>query len=253
MTCLRAAVAVEGVKAAASRVIQSVTILVVAGVAVLAGSLTWAAKSGNDQVVTQLGPLAHVEGWNRFLGVAAQITAAGVLLGFGVALSWMVGREFTDGTITGLVALPVSRPAIAAAKFVVYLLWALVTATVLTGVLALIGLALDLGPFDAPARAGLVRQFGLTVITAGLAVPAAWASTLGRNLLPGVAVAVGIVVLAQVAVVAGAGAWLPFAAPALWTLEPSHVSRIQLGLVGTIPLVFGWATLFGWHRLELDR
>lgn len=78
-----AAIAVEGRKAAGSRVVLTATVLLVAGIAMLAGSLTWAAASGNEQILAQLGPLADKDGWVRLTGVMAQITAAGGLLGFG--------------------------------------------------------------------------------------------------------------------------------------------------------------------------
>lgn len=253
MTGLRASLAVESRKLVASRVVRSATVLLVAGVAVLAGSLTWAAGHGNEQVLAKLGPLAAAAGWDRFLGVAAQVTAAGVLLGFGVVLSWVIGREFADGTVAGLFALPVRRSATALAKILVFLCWAAGVAVLLGGVLAVVGTALDLGPLGASAGAALARQVALTVLSAGLAVPVAWASTVGRGLLPGIATAVAILVIAQVAVVAGAGGWLPFAAPALWAFDPGAVSGVQLALAGAVPLLSGLATLAAWQRLQLDH
>ncbi|UXM91328.1 ABC transporter permease [Paenarthrobacter sp. JL.01a] len=53
------------------------------------------------------------------------------------------GREFTDGTISGLFALPVRRTTIALAKLMVYAGWAIVMAVVLT--MTLLGLGLVLG------------------------------------------------------------------------------------------------------------
>lgn len=248
-----AALVVESRKTSASRVTLAATVLLVAGIALLAGSLTGAAAAGNERVLAQLGPMADEEGWVRLTGVVAQITAAGGLLGFGVVLSWMFGREFADHTITGLLALPVSRPSIALAKLVVYLLWATAVAVLLVLLLTLTGLVVDLGPLDTDARSALARQLILTLLSALLAVPAAWASTLGRGLLPGIATTIGIIVIAQVMVVAGAGAWFPLAAPALWALEPTAVSATQLALVAAIPLAFGLLTLRAWHRLQLDR
>ncbi|MBB5790368.1 ABC transporter permease [Jiangella mangrovi] len=251
MTGAKAALAVELVKASSSRVIGSATILLVAGIGVLAGSLTAAAQSGNEQVLAQLGTLAGTSGWDRYLGVAAQVTAAGATLGFGVTLSWMIGREFADGTVAGLFALPVSRAAIAVAKLAIHLLWAAAVATVLVALLATVGALLRLGPVDSATVAALGRQLTLTILSAGLAMPAAWAATLGRGLLPGVATTIGIIVVAQVTVVAGTGAWLPLAAPALWALEPESVSLAQLALALVIPLAFALATLDAWRRLQL--
>lgn len=120
---LTAALHVELRKLAASRVIRATTVLVVVGIAALTAALTSAARSGNEQVAAQLGAFADAHGWELLTGVAAQITAAGGLLAFGVALSWIVGREFGDGTINSLYALPVSRRAIVSAKLLSHLLW----------------------------------------------------------------------------------------------------------------------------------
>jgi ABC-2 type transport system permease protein len=244
---------VETRKTRASRVVIATTVLLVAGIAVLAGALTWAATNGNEQVVAQLGPVGARTGWDLLLGVVAQITAAGALLGFGVALSWLFGREFAEGTITGLFALPVSRQAVASAKLAVYLAWAILVATVLTVLLAGVGLALALGPVDTGVLTGLARQHLLTVLAAVLAVPSAWAATLGRGLLPGIATAIGLIVVAQVMVVAGTGAWFPLAAPALWALDPAAVTATQLALVAVVPALFVPATLRTWRTLQLDR
>jgi ABC-2 type transport system permease protein len=252
MSGTSAAIAVEIVKTTASRVVRSATIFLVAAVVVLAGSLTLAAERGNEQVLAQLGPLANADGWDRFLGVAAQVTAAGGVLGFGVVLSWMIGREFADGTVAGLFALPVSRSVVAMAKLASYALWATGVAVVLVLLLAVGGVALGLGQVDAEALDGLGRQLTLMVLSAGLAVPAAWAATLGRGLLPGIATTIGTIVVAQVFVVAGTGAWFPLAAPALWALHPDEVTSGQLALSTLVPLGFGWATLVAWRRLQLD-
>jgi ABC-2 type transport system permease protein len=212
-----------------------------------------AAAGGNPAMAAKLGPIAAQGGWAGLLGTVSQITAAGGLLAFGVVLSWLLGREFADGTITGLFALPVGRPTLALAKLLVYLVWTVGVALVLVLVVALLGLVTGAGAPDGPAWAGLARLLALTVLTALLAVPAAWAATLGRGLLPGIATTVGLIAVAQVMVVAGTGAWFPPAAPALWAVLPGSVSIAQLALVPLVPIGFGLLTLGAWRRLELDR
>jgi ABC-2 type transport system permease protein len=250
---LRAAFGVEARKAASARVVILTTTLLIAGVAVLGGAITVAAARGDEQLQAKLGPLAAQGGWPSLLGTASQITAAGGLLAFGVVLSWLHGREFADGTVTGLFALPVSRPTIALAKLIVYLLWSVAVATLLVLVIAGLGVATAAGPFDAAASAALLRLWALTVLTALLAVPAAWAATVGRGLLPGIATTIVVLAVAQVMVVAGTGGWFPVAAPALWAILPGSVSGAQLALVPIVPLAFGLLTLSAWHRLQLDR
>ena len=82
-----------------------------------------ALASGDPQLVAKLGPGASRD-WRGLVGVAAQISGAGGFLAFGVVGAWLFGREFTDGTITGLFGLPVGRGTIAAAKLAVYAAWA---------------------------------------------------------------------------------------------------------------------------------
>lgn len=253
VTGLGAALAVEARKATASRVVRATTVLLVVGVAVLAGSMTLAAEAGNEQVLGQLGPLADQPLWLVLTGTASQIAAAGGVLAFGVVLSWSVGREFTDGTVTGLFATPVSRPAIALAKLTVLLVWSTGVAASLVAVVAVVGLALGMGPPDPAVVAALARLFVLVVLSGLIASPAAWAATLGRGLLPGIAASIGVVVVGQVTVVAGTGAWLPIAAPALWATSPADVSVVQLALVLVVPLVSWALTLDAWARLQLDR
>ncbi|WP_293697725.1 ABC transporter permease [uncultured Agrococcus sp.] len=246
---------VEYRKTLASAVPRTITILVVAGIAVLAATLTASARAGNEQILAQLGPLADHSGWNLLTGVSAQITAAGALLAFGVALSWAFGREFTDGTITGLFALPVTRPTIALAKFAVHLVWTVLVALTLTVLVLATGLILNLGPIDSDVWRQLARQGMLTILTGLLATPAGWAASLGRGSLPGIAVTIALLIAAQVTAIAvpDTAAWLPFSAPALWALQPTAVHAGQLATVAIVPIVFAVVTSVTWQRLQLDR
>ena len=253
MNGVRIAIGVEQRKAWASPVVRSAAALLAVGVTVMAAAMTAAARAGNEQIIAQLGPVADAEGWDLYLGVAAQVAGAALVLGFGVTLSWLVGREFADGTISALFALPVSRRQTCAGKLAVYVAWAAAVGAALVILLTIAGLAIGLGLPDAAGMAGLSRMFVLAVLSAGLAVPAAWAATAGRGLLPGIAATIGLVVVAQVAVVAELGAWLPLAAPAFWALNPAEVAPAQLALSLTVPLGFGALAVRAWRRLQLDR
>ena len=108
-----------------------------------------AVHTNDPQLAAKLGPLIDPGGWAGYLTVAVQVTGAAGFVGYGVVLSWLFSREFADGTITGLFAIPISRPTIAAAKLVVYLAWGLVTAAGLLLALIILGLASGLGPIPA--------------------------------------------------------------------------------------------------------
>ena len=204
-------------------------------------------------VIAQLGEVAEHAGWQRLIGIAIQITSAAGLLGFGTIAAWTVGREFTDGTINALFALPVSRAHIARAKLTVVAAWAMIVALCMPFALAVPATLLGYGLPDSEAVDGLVRLIALGVLSALLASAAAWTATLGRSLLPGIAVTIAMIASAQVAVVAGTGAWYPVAAPALWAIKPGTVTALQLSLVGIVAGVFAYLTARSWARLQLDR
>ncbi|GAA1796969.1 ABC transporter permease [Agromyces neolithicus] len=250
---LRAAIAVEARKAWSSHVMLWTTVLLVVGVGALALGILAAVASGEAQVIAKLGPLAGVGGWAGLVGIVVQVTAAGGLGAFGIALSWMFGREFADGTVAALFALPVPRAAIALGKLIVYVIWAIAVAALLTVVVGGVGLVLGYGATDAAGLRELARLPVLVVLTALIAVPAAWAATLGRGLLPGVATTIGIIVVAQVLAIADVGAWVPIVAPALWAIAPDSVPAAALLTVPSVPLVFGALCGVAWARLQLDR
>jgi ABC-2 type transport system permease protein len=250
---MRAAIWAEVVKLAGSTVGRVGSIAVVAGIAVLSGSMLLAVHSDDPQLLAKLGPVATGD-WNGFLLGAAQITGAGGLGGFAVVLAWMFGREFGDGTITGLFALPVRRSTIALAKLLVYGVWAVAMSVLLGLVLLLVGTIAGLGPLTQADWETLARQVALGVMSAAITTPVACAATLSRSVLGGVSVAIGLVVVAQVSVLAGLGGWMPLAAPTLWAVSAGGaVTPVQLFVLVPFVVAAALATALAWRRMQLDR
>lgn len=250
---MRAVLRTELRKLTASPVGVVGTIAIVAGIALLSGGMLLAAASGRPELVAKLGPAATAD-WSGLLAAAAQITGAGGLVGCGVVLAWMFGREFSDATVSGLFALPAGRGRIAWGKLLVFALWSSVTAVALAVALLLVGLVAGLGIPDAETWSALVRQTALLLLTAALAGPVAWITTLARSTLGGVTATIVIVVVAQIGVLAGAGGWMPFAAPTLWAMSDGRaVSPVQLALVAAVAAASGALVVATWHRLQLDR
>ncbi len=245
--------AVEARKLARSPVGVIGTLAAIGGTLLLLGGITAAVAGGDPQIVAKAGPAASLD-WAGLSAGALQITSAGGLIAFGVVLAWMFGREFAEGTITGLFAVPVGRGRIALAKLAVYAAWVLLVGLGL--VLGVLGLGLVLG-YGAPTGEvwpALARLGALAVLTGAVAVPVAWVTTLTRSLFAGVATTVALVVVAQVGVLAGAGGWVPLAAPALWALSGGQaVSGVQLGATLALAAVATALTALTWSRLQLDR
>ncbi len=250
---MNVAVRVEALKLTRSPVGIVGSAAIVLGIGTLCAVIMAALASGDPQLVAKLGPDASRD-WPGLVGTAAQISGAGGLLAFGVVAAWLFGREFSDGTVTGLFGLPVGRGTIAAAKLAVYAAWGTAVSGAVVAVVLLLGLVLGFGA-PAPADWGaLGRLLVLGVLSSGVAVPTAWVATITRSLLGGVSVAIGLVVVAQVGVLAGGGGWLPLAAPALWAVSGgTAVSAVQLCGAVVFALVAATATTWSWHRLQLDR
>jgi ABC-2 type transport system permease protein len=147
-----------------------------------------------------------VADWPTMLGLLAQATAVGGGLLFTVVTTWVFGREFSDHTVKELLALPTSRAAIVAAKFLVVGMWAAgLTALVL--VLGLIvGAAIGLPGWS---MALLWRAASALVVTAGLTLalmtPVALLASAGRGYLPPLGWAFLTVFLAQILAAIGWG------------------------------------------------
>lgn len=255
---LHAAISTEAHKVRSARVAVATLIMLDIGIALVCIAAVLGARSEDATLAVKLGPLFAEGGWTGYLSASAQVTAVAVLLGFGVVLAWQFGREFSDGTVTGLFAIPVPRRTVAAAKLLVYLSWVFLVSTGLILALLIGGVSLGLGLPGSEIWALLAREYGLALLTAGLATPAALAATLGRGLLSGIATIIGVIVLAQVAVFMGIGAWFPFSAPGLWATTGgsgahSVVSPGQLALVVPVAAACAGLTLHAWHRLQLDR
>lgn len=251
---MRAAIRAESLKLSRSLVGRVATTAIVLGIVLLSSAMLAAARAGNTQVVAKLGPDATPD-WHGFMSAATQITAAGGLAGFAIVLGWMFGREFTDRAVHGLFALPVSRATIAFAKLITYGAWSALVAAVMPALLLATGLVLGLGTPDAETLGALARLVVLSLLGSWLAVPVAWAATLGRSVLAGVGVAIALIVVAQFSVLAGVGGWMPLAAPALWAMsgEGELASAGQALLAVPFGALFIGLTAWSWSRLQLDR
>ncbi len=250
---MNAAIRVEALKLTHSLVGAITTLAVVVGMLSLLGSITVGVAAGNPELIAQAGPAAVLD-WSGLLAGATQISAVAGVLGFGIVLAWMFGREFTDDTISGLFALPVSRTQIAIAKLIVYALWVTAVSIALTLSVLALGLLIGYGPPSNAAWAALGRLCALAVFSGGIAIPAAWIATLTRSLLAAVGTTIALVIAAQIGALAGAGGWMPLATPALWAMsDGTAVTPLQLGLTGVIALGSSVLVCVAWSRLELDR
>ena len=69
--------------------------------------------------------------WQAYLGLYGEIIGAGGVILFILIISWVFGREFTDGTLKDMLAVPVQRSSILLAKFIVTAIWSAALGTMI--------------------------------------------------------------------------------------------------------------------------
>lgn len=195
--------------------------------------------------------MISADGWDGYVGLAALSLGVTVLLSAGIVISWTVGREFTDGTVGGLFAIPTRLGTVACAKLTACLCWGAALVLVQSTVSVLGGIALGLPPGGA---------FGcwLTLLAAGIsivfsALPAAWVATRWRGYLAGIGATLAIVVATNIAAGFGVGEYIPWAIPFLWATPGLGLPTGALSAPVVIGLAGVWATYRSWSHLQLGR
>ncbi|MFS0698660.1 ABC transporter permease [Cellulomonas sp. 179-A 4D5 NHS] len=245
---------VEALKLRRSSVARTAAAALVVGTcAITAGFTAVGLADGNSQMALKVCPMLHGTGWTAYLGMLAQILSVATLLAVGVVVAWTMGREFTDGTIASLQALPTPPAAIAWAKLATVMVGATACGLATVALALPLGLVIGLGPPDADAAGAAAQALAVTALMTLLSLPLAFVASARRGYLPGIGALLGLVVVTQIAAVAGAGAWFPWAAPGLWagmggqaataTVMPAQLLlALPVAAAGVAGTIRWWAT-----------
>lgn len=207
----------EQLKLRRSPVARTAATVLVAGTTSMAAAFTAVGLGdGQSQMALKVRPMLHGDGWSAYLGLLGQVLSVATLLCVGVVLSWSVGREFVDGTIGSLLALPTPPGTILLAKVGAVVLGSAACACAAVVLAVPLGLLAGLGPPGDEALTAGLKALAVALLSAALTLPLAYVASARRGYLPGVGALLGVVVLTQVATLAGAGAWFPWATPGLW-------------------------------------
>lgn len=196
--------------------------------------------------------VAGVADWPTFFNILAQAVAVGGAILFAIITAWVFGREFSDRTAKELLALPTSREAIVAAKFVVIVVWTLALSLFIFGIGLVIGnLVVIPGWSEALLRTAFVDVMGAAVLTIGLLSFVALLASIGRGDLLPFGWTIFTVVLAQIAAITGWGDWFPWSVPALFSGAAGPRAEL-LGMhsyiIVFIASLLGLAGTFYWWR-----
>jgi ABC-2 type transport system permease protein len=192
--------------------------------------------------------------WPTYLGLVGQIIAAGGFFLFIFAISWVFGREFADGTLKDMLAVPISRLTILLAKFIVVAVWS-ATLTMVILILSLVVGALIKLPGG--STGAILQGSALVAITACLVVPVvlpfALFASVGRGYLLPMGVAILSLIMANLVVVLGLGEYFPWAVPMLYAQGKSYLAPISYWIVFFTSLAGMIATYLWWMRADQSR
>lgn len=218
--------------------------------------------SKNPEISQQLGLVSAkanlvafaAADWPTYLNIYGQLLATAGLFLFVLVISWVFGREFADGTVKDLLAVPVTRASILLAKFIVTVLWS----AALTGVILLAGLIIGarLGlPGGSPQT--VLQGSALALITVCLVMaampPFAFYASLGRGYLLPLGLVVLTMMVTNLVAVLGWGEFFPWAVPGLYAQGKIALTPISYWIVALTGLAGMAATYFWWKYADQNR
>jgi ABC-2 type transport system permease protein len=214
----------------------------------------------DPQIARQLGLLGTkanlVVGsadWPGYLTLMIEFTALGGFFFFCLAISWTFGREFTDGTMKDLLAVPVPRFDIILAKFIVTALWctALIVETTIVGLI--LGAIIRLpGCLPAVILHGTSLMAITTLMAIMLVLPFGFLASVGRGYLLPIGIAILTLILGNLSITLGWGEYFPWSVPAL-LLQEVPLRPFSYGLVILTGLAGVAATYWWWKYADQNR
>ena len=183
-----------------------------------------------------------------------QIIAAGGFFLFVLAVSWVFGREFADGTLKDLLAVPVQRSSILLAKFTVVAIWS----AALTVVILMVGLVMGAIIALPGGSIGVTLQgSALLAMTACLVIavtlPFALFASVGRGYLLPLGVAVLALMMTNLVAIAGWGEYFPWAVPGLYAQGKSSLAPVSYSIAFLTAPAGMVATYLWWKYADQNR
>lgn len=196
-----------------------------------------------------LGSKAHLYGeanWETFLLFFMQMIALGGLIVFGFVISWLFGREFVDGTIKNLLALPYARFFIVLAKYIVSIIVSFLLAIYMVSLGIILGFILDVPHFSMEVLfESIGKLFIVTLMTISLSFPVAFFASIGRGYLLPIGFVILMIILSQFISALGYGGYFPWAIPAIYSGiagpdQDYHLTPFIVTVLFGLGLTFFW-------------
>jgi ABC-type transport system involved in multi-copper enzyme maturation permease subunit len=245
----------EFLKARKSKILLVTTILFMI-VPCMMGLMMFVARNpGLAGKLGMIGTKAKLFGendWSGYFALLSQVMASIGLIGFGFVTSWVFGREHTDRTMKDLLALPVPRPTIVLAKFIIVCIWCILLALILYSVAIFFGLLIRMPGWSALLFEKFSYGFLITtLLTLLLCSPISYLAGVGNGIVAPLGFVLITMIMAQFVGLIGLGPYFPWAIPGLFSVSNDAPGlQIHTGSYIILALTFMagyWATLRWWQ------
>ena len=192
--------------------------------------------------------------WQSYLGLFGLIIAAGGIILFSLVVTWVFGREFTDGTLKDLLAVPVRRLSIVLAKFILAAVWS----GMLTMIILIFGLVMGaIIQLPGGSVSVILQGSALVLITACMVIavvtPFAFFASVGRGYLLPIGAAILALMMANVVALAGWGEYFPWGVPGIYAMGDSPLTPVSYWIVFLTGLVGIIGTYLWWKYADQSR
>ena len=192
--------------------------------------------------------------WASYIGLTSLVIAAGGFFFFILVVSWVFGREFVDGTLKDLLAVPIQRSSIILAKFIVIAIWSFMLTLVILVFSLTVGALINLPGFSKEVIIdGCIHLVATALLVMVVSTPFALVASIGRGYLLPLGAAVLMLMGTNIMAVAGWGETFPWAVPGLFaqgkTILPP-ISFVIVFITGGLGII---ATYFWWKYADQNR
>jgi ABC-2 type transport system permease protein len=190
--------------------------------------------------------------WQTFFSVLAQAVAVGGMIVFSIITAWVFGREFTDRTAKELLAVPTSREAIVAAKFIVSALWTIALILLVFVLGLVVGNLVSIPGWSVELLGRAFRDVVISgLLTIAMLTFVAFVASFGRGEMAAIGWTILAVAMAQIAIITGWGDWFPWSVAGLFSGAAGprdELLGVHSYIIVLITSAIGLAATFSWWR-----
>jgi ABC-2 type transport system permease protein len=192
--------------------------------------------------------------WSAYLQLTDEVISAGGFFFFIIGISWIFGREFVDGTLKDLLAVPISRLVIVMAKFIVALVWFIAMAILILILSLVMGaiIRLPAGSLNLILHGSVTAAITACMIIVSV-MPFALLASLGRGYILPMAAAVLALIVANLLMVVGWAEYFPWAVALLYAQGPNSLTAVSYWILIITSLVGMAATYLWWMYADQNR